>query len=147
MPQTYFHLFSSCFLRNTEELSDDTGVLINHWTPSTAPVTALVTWKKAQWLLFKTHTHTHTGGRGEVDLMSCLWRAWRITFFIIMLCTHRAMQIRESQATLKETCEFTFLPAFQKKSTLHSGSGKWSKIRDDNRAKILCQLKKEEGLM
>jgi len=57
------------------------------------------------------------------------------------------MQIREYQATLKETCEFTFLPAFQKKITLHSGSGKWSKIRDDNRAKILCQLKKEEGLM
>lgn len=57
------------------------------------------------------------------------------------------MQIRESQATLKETCEFTFLTAFQKKTTLHSGSGKWSKIRDDNKAKILCELKKEEGLM
>ena len=55
------------------------------------------------------------------------------------------MQIRESQATLKETCEFTFLPAFQKKIMLHSGSGKWSKIRDDNRAKILCQLKKRGG--
>lgn len=62
-------------------------------------------------------------------------------FFIVGLCTHRAMQMRESQATLEETYESTFLPTLQKRRTwLHSGSGKWSKIRDDSRAKTACQL-------
>lgn len=48
--------------------------------------------------------------------MSYVWRAWRIVFFIIVPCTHITMQIRESQAALEETCEFTFLPAFQRKN-------------------------------
>lgn len=40
-----------------------------------------------------------------------------------------------------------FSPPFRKRSWLHSDSGKWSKIRDDNRAKAACQLKEEVGLM
>lgn len=40
-----------------------------------------------------------------------------------------------------------FSPPFRKRSWLHSDSGKWSKIRDDNRAKGTCQLKEDVGLV
>lgn len=57
------------------------------------------------------------------------------------------MQIRESQIAQEETGEFMSCPPFRKRTWLHSDSGKWSKIRDDNRAKTACQVKEEEGLV
>lgn len=56
------------------------------------------------------------------------------------------MQSKESQVDVEQTSEFTFLLNFQI-TWLHSDSGKWSKIREDNTAKTACQLKEEEGLI